>query len=137
MPALPPAAVLGVGVAAGAAALAAFIRSALRADTDLRRELTVDEYSFVCVLSSLLNPRSSAPSMHLEHAVHRPGARCSEAGVDAACRLKQRWSDALLGLAFAIHVPGWTTGYIKLAGSAEGMAVQAPRVSPYAPWYAP
>lgn len=31
----------------------------------------------------------------------------------------QRASDVILGVAFALHNPGWTAGYIRLAGSAE------------------
>eukprot|EP01052_Picozoa_sp_SAG31_P009346 SAG31_NODE_489_length_14938_cov_5.644113_1_plen_533_part_00 len=37
--------------------------------------------------------------------------------------LNQRWSDVLVGFAFAIHNAGWIAGYIRLAGSAEAMAV--------------
>jgi DHA1 family tetracycline resistance protein-like MFS transporter len=35
--------------------------------------------------------------------------------------LKQRLSDVITGVAFALHNPGWTAGYISLAGSAEQM----------------
>lgn len=35
--------------------------------------------------------------------------------------LKQRLSDVVTGIAFALHDPGWTAGYLQLAGSAERM----------------
>ena len=40
-----------------------------------------------------------------------------------AFALKQRVSDVLVALAFAVHSTGWNAGYIRLAGSAEKMAL--------------
>ena len=68
---MPPLALVAAGGVGGTAALAAFLRSALQVDADLRREMSADDWNFV---------------------------------------LSQRWSDVMVGFAFAVHNAGWIAG---------------------------